>query len=142
LLNDGKTKTPIKHVLVIIGENRSFDHVFATYKPKGGQRIDNILSKGIINEDGTPGPNFSLAIQKSAVDSPPSTYELSPGSQTPYAVLPPVLAGGPKTPYVSSLAAGETAESARSRPTTCRSSSRAPRGSRAGRPTRASRRTR
>ena len=26
--------TPIKHVIVIIGENRSFDHVFATYVPK------------------------------------------------------------------------------------------------------------
>ena len=110
--NDDKTRTPIKHVLVIIGENRSFDHVFATYKPKDGQQIDNILSKGIINEDGSPGPNFSLAVQKSAVDSTPSTYELSPGSQAPYTTLPPVLAGGAKTPYVSSLAAAETAESA------------------------------
>ena len=26
----GQTATPIKHVIVIIGENRSFDHVFAT----------------------------------------------------------------------------------------------------------------
>jgi phospholipase C len=110
--NDGKTRTPIKHVLVIIGENRSFDHVFGTYKPNGGQKISNILAKGIVNEDGSPGPNFSLAVQKSAVDSPPSTYELNPGSQTPYSVLPPVLAGGAKTPYVSSLAAAETAESA------------------------------
>jgi phospholipase C len=110
--NDGKTRTPIKHVLVIIGENRSFDHVFATYKPKNGQRIDNLLSKGIVKEDGTPGPNFALAVQKSAVDSPPSTFELSPGSQAPYTVLPPVLAGGPKTPLVSSLAAAQAAESA------------------------------
>jgi len=110
--NDRATRTPIKHVLVIIGENRSFDHVFATYKPKGGQRIDNILSKGIINEDGTPGPNFSDAVQKSAVDSQPDTYRLHPGSQAPFAVLPPVLAGGAKTPYVSSLAAAEAAESA------------------------------
>jgi len=31
--NDGKTTTPIKHVIVIIGENRSFDYVFATYQP-------------------------------------------------------------------------------------------------------------
>jgi phospholipase C len=109
--NDGVTRTPIKHVLVIIGENRSFDHVFATYKPKNGQTVDNILSKGIIKDDGTAGPNFSLAIQKSAVDSPPSTFALSPGEQTPYTVLPPVLAGGPKTPYVSSLAQATTDES-------------------------------
>jgi phospholipase C len=25
--------TPIKHVIVMIGENRSFDHVFGTYQP-------------------------------------------------------------------------------------------------------------
>ncbi len=110
--NDGKTRTPIKHVVVIIGENRSFDHVFATYKPKNGQRIDNLLSKGIVREDGTPGPNFARAVQNSAVDSPPGTYELSPGSQAPYAVLPPVLAGGATTPYVSSLAEAQAAESA------------------------------
>jgi hypothetical protein len=35
---DARTVTPIKHVIVIIGENRSFDHVFATYKPKDGAR--------------------------------------------------------------------------------------------------------
>jgi phospholipase C len=110
--NDSKTRTPIKHVLVIIGENRSFDHVFATYKPKNGQRIDNLLSKKIVNEDGTPGPNFALAVQKSANDPGPGPFQLSPGSQTPYSVLPPVLAGGPKTPLVSSLAAAQTDESA------------------------------
>jgi len=26
--NDGNTTTPIKHVIVIIGENRTFDHTF------------------------------------------------------------------------------------------------------------------
>src|SRR5580698_5704833 len=31
-----RTATPIKHVIVIIGENRSFDHVFATYVPQRG----------------------------------------------------------------------------------------------------------
>jgi phospholipase C len=110
--NDDNTRTPIKHVMVIIGENRSFDHVFATYEPAGGQRISNLLSKGIVKEDGSPGPNFARAVQKSAVDSPPSTYELSPGSQADYTVLPPVLAGGPKTPYVSSLAEAQADESA------------------------------
>jgi phospholipase C len=34
---DNRTVTPIKHLIVIIGENRSFDHVFATYVPKWGQ---------------------------------------------------------------------------------------------------------
>src|ERR1700730_13178080 len=58
-----KTATPIKHVIVIIGENRTFDHVFATYKPRHGQSVSNLLSKGIVNPDGTPGPNFALASQ-------------------------------------------------------------------------------
>ena len=35
---DRETRTPIKHVVVIVGENRSFDHVYATYKPKHGRR--------------------------------------------------------------------------------------------------------
>ncbi len=63
------TRTPIKHVIVIIGENRTFDHIYATYKPKRGEKVDNLLSKGIINADGTPGPNYALATQFSAVDS-------------------------------------------------------------------------
>src|SRR5579863_6210408 len=63
---DAATATPIKHVIVIIGENRTFDHVFATYKPVAGESVSNLLSKGIVNEDGTPGPNFALASQSTA----------------------------------------------------------------------------
>src|ERR1700738_1087692 len=33
------TKTPIHHLIVIVGENRSFDNLFATYRPKSGQRV-------------------------------------------------------------------------------------------------------
>src|SRR6266853_6333365 len=51
--------TPIKHDIVIVGENRTFDHLFATYKPKEDESVDNLLSKGIVNEDGTPGPNYT-----------------------------------------------------------------------------------
>src|ERR1700761_9336770 len=65
---DADTSTPIKHVIVIIGENRSFDHVFATYVPKKGQTVFNLLSEGIIKADGTPGKNFPLAEQKAADD--------------------------------------------------------------------------
>jgi phospholipase C len=36
-----KTATPIKHVIVLIGENRTFDHVFATYVPRGGDSPDH-----------------------------------------------------------------------------------------------------
>ena len=31
------TATPIKHVIVVIGENRSFDHIYGTYVPKSGE---------------------------------------------------------------------------------------------------------
>jgi len=33
------TKTPIKHVILIIGEPRTFDHIFATYKPKDSETM-------------------------------------------------------------------------------------------------------
>ncbi|HYL16949.1 MAG TPA: hypothetical protein VEV41_28205 [Terriglobales bacterium] len=42
-----RTKTPIQHVIVIIGENRTFDHIFATYKPVPGESISNLLSKRV-----------------------------------------------------------------------------------------------
>jgi phospholipase C len=95
--NDGNTTTPIKHVIVIIGENRSFDHVFATYVPKKGQTIWNLLSEGIVNADGTPGPNFEFALQQQATDQAPSTFLLAP-PKTPFTnnVLPAPLVGGPK----------------------------------------------
>ncbi|HLV88972.1 MAG TPA: alkaline phosphatase family protein [Candidatus Sulfotelmatobacter sp.] len=104
------TATPIKHVIVIIGENRTFDHVFATYKPREGEHVSNLLSKGIIKEDGSPGPNFALASQSYANDSHSDGYRLSPPGNTTYSVLPPVLAGGPSTPYFSDTASVKAVE--------------------------------
>src|SRR5579864_2986065 len=99
-----KTATPIQHVIVIIGENRTFDHVFATYKPVAGQTVSNLLYKGIVNADGTPGPNFALARQSQAADSKPSKYLLNPPDSVTYNVLPPVLAGGYTTPPFATIA--------------------------------------
>jgi len=104
------TKTPIQHVIVIIGENRTFDHVFATYKPKQGESISNLLSKGIVNEDGTPGPNFSLASQSSAIDSSSDGFQMSPSGNTPYSVLPPALAGGYTTAPFPDVATAKAVE--------------------------------
>ena len=60
----GKTASPIKHVIILIGENRGLDHTFGVYKPKGaGQTISNLLSKKIVKEDGSPGAHFNLAKQ-------------------------------------------------------------------------------
>ncbi len=104
------TTTPIKHVIVIIGENRTFDHVFATYKPKPGESVSNLLSEGIVNEDGTPGPNFSLASQSSAIDSAADGFQLAPTANLPYSVLPPALAGGYPTGPFPSIAAAKAVE--------------------------------
>jgi len=99
---DATTRTPIKHVIVIIGENRSFDHVFATYQPKNGQTVWNLLSEGIVNADGTPGPNFAKAQQSAATDQAPDEFLLSPAKGTfPAQALPAPLVGGPKDSYVA-----------------------------------------
>ncbi len=98
---DNDTATPIKHVIVIIGENRSFDHVFATYVPKKGETVWNLLSEGIIKADGTPGKNFYKAAQSAAYDEQSDGYLLSPTkTEFPGAVLPAPLVGGPSDSYV------------------------------------------
>ncbi len=88
-----QTVTPIKHVIIIVGENRTFDHIFATYQPKPGESVNNLLSEGIIKGDGTPGPNFSRAQQFSASDT--GTFQLSPSGKALYSPLPAPLNGGP-----------------------------------------------
>src|SRR5215470_11091260 len=93
---DSNTVTPIKHVIVIVGENRSFDHLFATYTPKAGETVNNLLSEGIIKADGTPGPNSSKGLQYSADITGQTTFQLAPTTgKTPYATLPAPLNGGP-----------------------------------------------
>jgi phospholipase C len=104
------TATPIKHVIVIIGENRTFDHVFATYQPRRGESVSNLLSKGIVKPDGTPGPNFFLASQSSASDTNADGYQLSPSGNAAYSVLPPVLAGGYTTAPFPDVASAMTIE--------------------------------
>jgi phospholipase C len=106
----GRTRTPIKHAIVIIGENRTFDHVFATYVPRWGERVHNLLSRGIVEADGSPGPNFSRSAQYSAEDLAPAPWSPSPMAKSLYDHLPAPLAGGPTDPYFSSLADAVAAE--------------------------------
>jgi phospholipase C len=100
---DNDTATPIKHVIVIIGENRSFDHVFATFVPrKPWVHVHNLLSEGIVKADGTPGPNFSKAAQKAATDQKPDAFLLDPEKTSfPGDKLPAPLVGGPKDSYIA-----------------------------------------
>ncbi|GLQ91417.1 alkaline phosphatase family protein [Dyella acidisoli] len=98
-----RTRTPIKHVILLIGENRTFDHVYATYTPPKGQTVDNLLSKGIVNADGTPGPHADLAKQWQA--SQTGDFQLAPTRTSAYANLPSINTGGaPTQPYLSSAA--------------------------------------
>jgi phospholipase C len=104
-----KTASPIKHVIIIVGENRSFDHLFATYVPKDkNERVLNLLSEGIINADGTPGPNFAKAHQFKIVSAPNGGKFFSSADMANkelYATLPaPDLGGvGPVSPYAAIL---------------------------------------
>ena len=96
--NDSATTTPIRHVIVIIGENRTFDHIFATYQPVNKSDVVwNLLSEGIVKPDGAPGPNYGKALQYQGSDT--ATYQLAP-LKAPYATLPPAVVGGPTTPYL------------------------------------------
>jgi phospholipase C len=88
---DGKTATPIKHVIVIIGENHSFDNVFATFQPASDGEDDretvmNLLSQGIVTCPGNSGANVGLALQMQATDT--TTYSIDPTKTTPYTTLP------------------------------------------------------
>ena len=84
------TRSPIKHIIVLIGENRTFDHIFATYVPKSEDAVSNLLSKGIIKADGKPGPHFSKAAQFQAVAPFKTKFFISLDKQekAPYQTLP------------------------------------------------------
>jgi phospholipase C len=105
-----KTATPIKHLVVVIGENRSFDHVYATYVPQSGDTILNLLSEGIVRANGSPGPNFAAARQFTTSGRKHYFIGLAPRRKTPYATLPPPsLSGAPNVqsatlpPFLSDL---------------------------------------
>jgi phospholipase C len=85
------TRTPIKHLIVLIGENRTFDHVFATYVPKSEDSVSHLQSNGIINVDGPPGKHFSKAAQFQAVAPFKSKFfiSLDKEEKSPYQILPP-----------------------------------------------------
>jgi phospholipase C len=106
-----KTATPISHLIVVIGENRTFDHVFGTYMPKPGQSILNLLGEGIITGTGAQGLNFGAAKQFTTGAQPSYYIGLTSLQKTAYLTLPPpTLGGAPKAasatspPFTLSLA--------------------------------------
>src|SRR5215831_1480087 len=92
------TATPIKHVIIIIGENRTFDNIFATYVPRHGT-VSNLLSRGIVRADGSPGPNAGLATQFQLQTINPASYfidtrKLTTPNKTAYAPFLPTPEAG------------------------------------------------
>ena len=104
----GGTATPIKHVIVVIGENHTFDNVFGTYQPPPGQSVHNLLSEGIVTASGAPGPNVAAATQRQASDT--GTYQVNPHRTGAYLTLPQ-----PNTTYVSQACDGQTGDQADTR---------------------------
>src|SRR5215831_3151042 len=106
---EAQTATPIKHVIVIIGENRTFDNLYGTYVPKHGQSVTNLLSEGIVRGDGSPGVNSAAAEQFRLTTISPVAYFIdtntlnSPG-KVPYAPFLPTPEAGSAPPLPVTLA--------------------------------------
>src|SRR6266403_550442 len=81
-----QTATPIEHMIVVVGENLSFDNLFGTYRPQSNAKIRNLLSQGIVNRDGNPGPEFIKAAQRRAEVH--DTYQVTPHIVGTYGELP------------------------------------------------------
>ena len=88
------TRTPIKHLIVVVGENVTFDTLFGTYVPKRPhESVSNLLSKHIVNVDGTPGPRYFEAVQFQETNLH-GRYTVDPIPLAPYERLPqPTLIG-------------------------------------------------
>lgn len=81
-----KTKTPIKHLIVIFQENNSFDHYFGTYPyaenkpgenkfiPKKNTPAINGLSPGILNNNQNLANPFRLSPQQATTCNPLHEY--------------------------------------------------------------------
>lgn len=82
----GHPRSPIRHVIVVVGENHTFDNVFGVWRPRSGATVHNLLSQGIVQADGTPGPNFARAAQSTADGG--TTYSIDPARTGAYAHLP------------------------------------------------------
>jgi len=94
------TTTPIKHVIILIGENRTFDNIYGMYQPGHGQSVWNLLSRGIVTATG--GTKLNTKAQQYQINTLTSaTYFIDASTQkkTLYKVLPqPNTAYAPQIP--------------------------------------------
>ncbi len=96
--------TPIEHVIVVIGENVTFDTLYGAYKPAKTQKIRNLLSRGIIKADGLPGFHYATALQRQATKLK-TEYNAKPALGAPYSSLPQPLRTGILDPATLSFSA-------------------------------------
>jgi phospholipase C len=97
------TASPIKHVIVVTGENQSFDHVYGTHVPPSGDSISNLLVKGIVRPDGSPGRHFAKAQQFTTSSQTSYFISVATKNKTRYTTLPaPTLNGAPNNPSPTS----------------------------------------
>ena len=90
------TITPIKHVIVLIGENRTFDHTFGTYVPRPGQKVSNLLPRGSSMPTAPPGRTSGSPRSRTR---PGAGLLRGAESKAPYALLPaPTTGGSPIAP--------------------------------------------
>ena len=83
LANDPPTASPIKHLIIVIGENRSFDHVFATYKPVAGTVASKMAHPLPVSLEFWAGPGDEPVMLKIA-----SAYEAATHHRKPPAAFP------------------------------------------------------
>ena len=104
--SSNQTKTPIQHVIVIIGENRTFDHVFAPTSRPSGQTVDNLSPR---NRPGRRNARTQLRARHTELGGRQNrdSYQISPGSKFALSVLPTPLVGGPTTPFFSNVGTAE-----------------------------------
>jgi phospholipase C len=94
-----ETASPIKHLIIVIGENQSFDHLYGTHVPLSGDSISNLLVKGIVRPDGSPGPHFAKAQQFTTSGQAGYFISVASKHKTRYTSLPaPTLNGAPNNP--------------------------------------------
>jgi phospholipase C len=102
-----RTASPIKHVIIIVGENRSFDHLFGTYRPKSDdEHVLNLLSERIVKADGSPNENFDRAHQFQITSAPNGGkffISAGPANKTLYATLPAPDLGGVQNPPAAAI---------------------------------------
>lgn len=87
----GVPVTPIQHVIVVVGENVTFDTLFGTYQPPKGQTVKNLLSQGIVNAKGQPGPYYFTTLQHKGINNPSGQYSVKPDIGAVYSSLPQPL---------------------------------------------------